>query len=236
MAGPVVAIIPAKARSRRVPNKNMRPFRGRPLLVHTVEQAVKSRLVDEVYVSTEAPEIRELAEACGARVPFLRPPEMSGDEVHSSVPILHMLEELGGAARYSFCVMLLPTTPLRSARTIDEVVQLSTARRSNVLSVTPFGKTLFHLRSVDAEGCLVPVTQKIAYNFQTAVTPELFYLNGSVYCAPVEEVLAHRTFQYGRPVAYVMNELEAIDIDTEEDFLAAERIATLLEEGVRDAT
>jgi CMP-N,N'-diacetyllegionaminic acid synthase len=224
----VVAIIPAKGRSVRVPGKNLRLLAGRPLFAHTIEQARRSRLLHEVYVSTDSEEIKALAEASGAAVPFMRPPELAADDVHGSAPILDMLEKLGGAARYAYCVQLLPTSPLRSAATIDAVVQLSIARAANVLSVTP-GKTVFHLRTVAEDGTLQAVLDQYrgVYNFQSEGT-RVVSLNGAVYCAPVAQLLEHRSFQYGSPLAYVMDPVEAIDIDSERDFQIAERLAELV--------
>ncbi len=232
MTGGVLAVIPAKGFSRRVPNKNMRPFNGRPLIAYTIEQALKSQLVDEVYVSTDSPEIQAFAISCGAQAPFLRPPELSRDEVHGSVPILHMLEQLGGSARYGYCMQLLTTSPLKSARTIDEVVRRSIAARANVLSVTRTGKILDHLRTLASDGRLQAITKQTVYNFQTQDKPELLMINGAVYCAPADELLAHRTFQYGQPIGYLMDPLEAVDIDTELDFVIAERLAGLMTEEV----
>ncbi len=232
MSRRVVAIIPAKGYSRRVPNKNMRLFNGKPLVFYTIEQALKSRLIDELYVSTDQPAIKAYCESCGARVPFLRPAELCRDDVHGSVPILHMLEKLGGAAKYGYCVQLLPTSPLKRAHTIDAVIQLSMARHTNVLSVTPSGKTIFHCRTISPEGILSTITEesKGTYNFQSGDTPEVMYLNGAVYCAPVQELLLHRTFQYGTPVGYPMSQIEALDIDTETDFVIAERLVNLIEQ------
>src|SRR5437870_11731182 len=150
----VIAVIPAKGFSRRVPKKNMRLFNGKPLLFYTIDQALRSRLLDEVYVSTDSPEIQQFAEQCGARVPFLRPAEMAADHVHGSVPILHMLEQLGGSSKYSHCMQLLPSSPLKTSRTIDAVVTLSVERNCNVLSVTPTGRILAHFRTLDGDGRL----------------------------------------------------------------------------------
>ena len=224
-----VAVIPAKGFSRRVPRKNMRLFNGKPLLYYTIDQALRSELLDEVYVSTDSPEIRKFAEDCGARVPFLRPAELAGDHVHGSVPILHMLEQLGGVSKYSHCVQLLPSSPLKTARTIDAVIRLSIERNCNVLSVTPTGRILAHFRTFDSEGRLQPVDKDVVYNFQTQDKPEVYCINGAVYCAPVTELLQHRTFQYGNPVGYRMNPIEAADIDTETDFVITEQLAILVE-------
>jgi len=228
----VVAIIPAKAFSRRVPGKNMRHFNGKPLLYYTVEQALRSRMLDEVYVSTDSPEIQRFAQECGAQAPFLRPAELAADHVHGSVPILHMLEQLGGDSKYSHCVQLLPSSPLKTAKTIDTVVQLSLERNSNVLSVTPTGRILAHFRTFDDAGRLQVVDPEVGFNFQSQDRPEVYCINGAVYCAPVVELLQQRTFQYGNPVGFRMNPIEAADIDTESDFIIAEQLGALIEKGI----
>ena len=214
----------------------MRPFNGRPLVSYTIEQALKSCLIDEVYVSTDNLEIKEHCESCGARVPFLRPAELCRDDVHAVFPLIYTLEKLGGAEKYSYCLQLLPSSPLKTARTIDEVVRLSTEHQRNVLSVTRFSKTLLHLRTMSPTGVLERTTDEVVYNIQTQVRPEVFYLNGAVYSAPVGELLVHRTFQYGEPLGYEMDQIEGFDIDTELDFLIGERIASLIELGSPDAT
>lgn len=214
----------------------MRLFDGKPLLAHTIDQAHKCRTIDEVAVSTDSPEIKEYAESLGAHVPFLRPAELSGDAVHGSVPILHLLEKLGGSSKYAFCVQLLATSPLKKASTIDEVVRLALKRRTNVLSVTPTGKILFHMRTLSEDGTLQSVMTEKKYNLQTQDMPELFAINGAIYCAPVAELLEYRTFQYGNPVAYVMDYLEAFDIDTETDFLTCEKIAAVTDHAILPAS
>jgi len=226
----VAAIIPAKGYSRRVPNKNMRLFLGRPLIVHTIEQALASGTIDDVFVSTDRQDIQSLCESLGARVPFLRDQELCADDVHGSVAILDMLERVGGAGKYVFCVNLLATSPLRKAHTIDAVVRLAQKRQTNVLSVSASGLTSFHLRMIEQSGKLRPLTQEHegVFNVQSGDLPEVYYLSAAAQCAPVEALLRHRTFQYGSPLAYVVDPIEAIDIDTERDFEIAERLAGLV--------
>ena len=226
----VAAIIPAKAYSRRVPNKNVRLFHGKPLVVHTIEQALASETIDDVFVSTDDAEIAALCERHGARVPFLRPLELSANHVHGSAPILDMLERLGGASAYAYCVSLMPTSPLRRAATIDGVVRLAQQRQSNVISVAPSGRTAFHFRLLAADGGLRPLLPEHegVFNVQTDDLPEVYYLNALAHCAPVDALLRHRTFQYGSPLAYQTDPVEAMDIDTERDFAIVERLAGLV--------
>ena len=218
----ILTVIPAKGSSRRLQGKNMRLLAGKPLLRHTLDQAQGSTLVDDLYVSTDSEEIRDYCAATGALVPFLREGEHAADDVHASVPVLDMLERLGGTDRYSHCVMLLPTAPLRTSADIDAVIRLSVERQTNVVSVCPLGKSLFHLRSLDRDGCLVPVTPKVRLNLQSQDVPPLYLLNGSVYCAPTGPLLQARTFHYGRPLAHVMQPEASIDIDTQHDLHMAQ--------------
>lgn len=208
----------------------MRPLNGRPLLAYTIEAAVRSTAIHDVFVSTDSPEIQALAEQLGARVPYLRPPELCEDHVHGSVPIIHMLEHMGGAGRYDYCVQLLPTSPFKTTATIDAIVGTSIERRANVLSVTPTGKMLLHYRTLDEQGRLYLTGGSTAVNFQAGDAPEVYTLNGAIYCAPVPELLQYRTFQYGNPVGCPMHPLEAFDIDTELEFRMAERLSGLVEE------
>jgi CMP-N,N'-diacetyllegionaminic acid synthase len=226
----VVAIIPAKRLSRRVPNKNMRLFHGKPLLGRTIEQALASETIDEVFVSTDDAAIQSFSEGCGARVPFLRPLELSADDVHGSRPVLDMLERIGGAAEYGYCVMLLPTCPLRKTCSIDGVIRLARERRTNVLSVAASGRTTFHFRVMSPSGELRPLLPEHegVFNLQTGDAADVYHVTPLAQCAPVDSLLRHRTFQYGSPLGYVTDPVEAIDIDTERDFEIAERLAGLV--------
>jgi len=214
----VVIIIPAKSFSRRLPGKNLRFLNNKPLIHYTIEAALESQLATDVFVTTDSLEVKAYSEKIGARVPYIRSSHLSGDDIHASVPVLDMLEKLGGRDAYSYCVMLLPTSPLRSTKTIDGVIRLALERRTNVLSVSPLSKTLFHLRTFSDDGRLRRVTRETIYNIQTEDAPGLFYINGACYCAPTEDLLKYRTYQYGDPVGYKMDLLESIDVDTEQDF------------------
>ncbi len=222
----VIGIIPAKGYSRRVARKNMRVLNGHPLIFYTIQNVLKSDLLDvkNVFVSTDSEEISAYCADFGILTRCPRLPEHSGDNVHSSVPLLDLLKKLGGAGAYSHCVQLLPTYPLRTTSTLDRVIELSLSRNTNVLTVTPVGKGLLHLRTVSPDGCLNTITEQTTYNFQSQDVPELHYINGVVYCAPTKELQKNRTFQYGTPTAYLLDKFESLDIDTEADLKMAGRL------------
>jgi CMP-N,N'-diacetyllegionaminic acid synthase len=114
-----VGLIPARAGSKRVPGKNVRMLGGRPVIAYAIASALDSGVLDAVIVSTESPEIAELARAFGAEVPFLRPTEMAGDRSPDIEWIRHLLATLEGEGRAWDCYAILrPTSPFRRPETI----------------------------------------------------------------------------------------------------------------------
>jgi CMP-N-acetylneuraminic acid synthetase len=122
----VLAVIPARAGSKGIPGKNIRPLNGRPLLAYSVDAARESRTVTRVVVSTDDEEIARVAREAGAEVPFLRPAALAGD----AVPMLDTLQQVVAALKSAdaYCpdiiVLLQPTSPLRTAAHVDAAVTL----------------------------------------------------------------------------------------------------------------
>jgi len=220
----VVAIIPAKAESIRLPGKNLLSFAGKPLVTHTIEQALASSEVDKVYVSTDSDEIASIARSLGAEVPFMRPAFLSEPDVHSIMPILHLLEATGAINDFNYVMMLLPTCPLRQVNQINEISKLAKKTESNVLSLVDTGKTQYHFRTIDNEGYAINLFGEVPPNFQHGDSSKIYSLNASCYCGPMEGLIKHKTFHFGKPKAYPMDEVTGIDIDTLEQFQIAEML------------
>lgn len=225
--GSVVAVIPAKANSTRLPGKNMRSFAGKPLVAYTIEQALASGEVDKVYVSTDSEEIADLARSLGADVPFLRHAELSLPNVHALFPIIDLLERTGASTKFNYAMMLLPTCPLRRVGDIDEIAKLAQAKHANVLSVVDLGKTVYHLRTIDENGQLKTVVDGVSRNFQHGDSGHVYALNASCYCGPMPELLQQQSFHAGNPFAYPMDEVTGMDIDTLAQFEKAEHLYQL---------
>lgn len=120
----VIAIIPARGGSKRVPHKNMQPLAGKPLVVHSVEHALAASTVDAVYVSTEDPGIAEVSRAAGARV-VERPESISTDTATSESALLHVLDTVTESGRNDpdLVVFLQCTSPVRKKDDIDNAVR-----------------------------------------------------------------------------------------------------------------
>src|SRR6266849_842542 len=133
-----LAIIPARAGSKRLPRKNLLPFRGRPMLAYTIEAARDSRCFDRVVVSTEDDEIAGVARTAGAAV-FKRSPELATDTARVTDVCLDVLagEERAGRS-YDVFACLHATAPLRRAEDIVAVVSLIECGAEFAMAVTTY--------------------------------------------------------------------------------------------------
>ena len=116
----IVALIPARSGSRRVPDKNIRPLAGHPLLAYTIAAARQSHVFSAVVVSTDSERYAEIARYYGAEVPFLRPPEFAGDLSPDIEWLEYTLKQFKDQGRAYDCFSILrPTSPFRQAETIQ---------------------------------------------------------------------------------------------------------------------
>ena len=116
----VVALIPARSGSKRVPDKNIRPLAGHPLIAYTIAAALGSGIFNDVMVSTDSEHYAEIAKYYGAQVPFLRPVELAGDQSPDFEWLQYTLSRLRETGRSYDCFSILrPTSPFRMPATIQ---------------------------------------------------------------------------------------------------------------------
>ena len=206
----VLAIIPARAGSRRLPGKNLLALHGKPLLAWTIEAALTSRAVTRTVVSTEDEAIAACARRSGAQVPVMRPAELAQDDTHGMLPILHTLEWLRDHESYDpeIVVVLQPTSPLRTAADIDAALEPLRADATCVASVTLVSRASW-LRVMS------PAKQ---LSRALAGDEPIYMLNGAIYGARTGLIHATRTMDDGSAVAYVMPRDRSVDIDEQSDF------------------
>ena len=103
----IVAVIPARGGSKRIPKKNIRPFSGKPIIAYSIAAARDSFLFDRILISTDDPEIAAVARAWGGETPFIRPPELSDDFTGTDPVVAHAIEWLtsqGNEVTFACCV------------------------------------------------------------------------------------------------------------------------------------
>lgn len=119
----MIAIIPARGGSKRIPRKNIRLFHGKPIIAYSIDVALKSKLFDRVIVSTDDDEIAEVARQFGAEVPFMRPRELANDFATTQVVIEHAikcLQKAGQNVEYVCCIYA--TSPFMTVQQLFEAV------------------------------------------------------------------------------------------------------------------
>lgn len=221
----MLAVIAARGGSRGLPRKNVLPFRGRPLIGWTIAAAQASRRIDRLILSSDDPEIIALAEELGCAAPFRRAPELSGDAAASIDVVLDALDRVPG---HDIVVLLQPTSPLRAAADIDGALErMSAAGAASCVSVREALSHPWLAFGQDPEGRLAPFTSvPEGASLRRQDLPSAWVLNGAVYAADAAWLGRERTFiRPGETVAWEMPADRSADIDTLEDFRAAERLA-----------
>lgn len=220
-----LVVIPARGGSQGIPGKNLIQLQGKPLIAHTIAAALNAPAVTRVVVSIDDLQIAEAARKHGADVPFMRPANISGGEVHAVAAPLHALEWLKENEGYipERIVMLLPTSPLRRAEHVQAAIELfESGKAPAVVSVVELEKQLPHLRRIVAGGVLEPVVPLATCNVQRQDLESLYALNGSIYVTSPDQLLTHRTFHLPGAVAFPMLPRFSVDINTPEDLMLAE--------------
>lgn len=216
----VLAIIPARGGSKGIPRKNIRPLAGKPLIAYNIEQALRSRLITRLVVSTDDAEIAAVARQYGAEVVW-RPAEISGDTASSEAALLHCLEHLNETEGYrpDLLVFLQCTSPLTLAEDMDGTVQaLLDQGADTALAVIPFHYFLWRQGADDATGI----------NHDKHVRPlrqerQPQYLEtGAVYVMRVAGLVQSRHRFFGKTALYEMPAERRLEIDDPVDFQVAE--------------
>lgn len=226
----MLGVIPARGGSKSIPRKNLKSVAGKPLIAYALEAALKSKLLDRVIVSTEDQEIARVAKSYGAEVPFIRPEELTRDEV-SIIPVVQhamkRLEESEGW-RADVIASIQPTSPLIEATDIDSAIdKLIKTGCDSVVSVCKIvhGHPYWAMR---LEGDrLTPLNPEGYRYLQKQDLPSFYVLNGALYVRRREilENWSGRDFALGEDVrAIVMDEAKSMDIDTPLDLIVAENL------------
>ena len=216
----LLAIIPARFGSVRLPQKNILPFASKPLLSWTILEAQKVPRIDSIIVSTESALVRNLALDYGASVPSLRNLETASDHATSFEVISEVVNQ---NVNYDSIVFLQPTSPLRTHLDIDLALDIFEEFNSPVVSLCKSRENPFWTFEMRSDGRLRSLfPEKLKERSQDL--PSSYGLNGAIYIDHASDYLRHKNFIRDETLGYVMDEASSIDIDTKEDFDRAEAI------------
>jgi len=220
----ILALIPARSGSKRLPGKNIKPIWGKPLIAWTIEEAKKSKYIDRIIVSTDTEEIAEISEKYGAEIPFLRPKELAGDRVTGTKVVLHAIEWMEKHDKtYDILMLLQPTSPLRAALDMHNAIKLLFERRVGaIVSVCELEHhPSWGTNTLSEGGCMKdfvkPGTDKTRQEFD-----KFYRINGAIYLAHIDYIKKQKSFFGNETFAYIMPQEKSVDIDSEMDFKLAE--------------
>jgi N-acylneuraminate cytidylyltransferase len=225
----IVALIPARSGSKRVPGKNVRRLGAHPVLAYTIASALDSRVFDDVIVSTDDDEYASIARHYGASVPFMRPPALAGDGSPDIEWIEHTVSQLAAAGRRFDCFGLLrPTSPFRMASTIQRAWSAFTAEQG-VDSLRAVERCQQHPGKmwIVRGRRMMPLlpygpAEQPWHSSQTQTLPEVYVQNASLEIAWTRVVSDSRTIAGHVVMPFFTEGLEGFDVNTPDDWMLAE--------------
>jgi len=225
----ILATICCRGGSKGVPSKNIRLLQGTPLIGHTILQAQKSQLIDDLIISTDSKEIADTAKQFGAKVPFLRPDGLATDTVSKWPVFIHALEfyEKEYGQEVDYLVDLDVTVPLKEHFDIDSAIKLALSRKDVDVVITgyePERNPYFNMMEISDEGYaeIVKKSQKPIVRRQDA--PVVYSLSPAAYVVKKSALYNFEHWSKAKCLISPMPRERAIDIDTEIDFSLVEFI------------
>lgn len=218
----VLAYIPARAGSKRLPGKNIKDFMGKPLIAYAIEQALAMPFIDRVIVDTESEEIAAIAKQYGADVPFLRPNELAQDDSNVIDTIIYTLDRLKEDEGYvpTHLLILQTTSPLREPEDIErswkKILETDATAVITVCQIHP------KLYNVDDEDTLHLVNNSDNTSTNAQAWDDGFIPNGGVFITAVPELYSERTVMTKNTKAVVCPNWRSVDVDIPEEWAMAE--------------
>jgi CMP-N-acetylneuraminic acid synthetase len=216
-----LAVITARAGSKRLPGKNITDLGGVPLIAWTIRAALTSGLFRRVIVSTENVEIATASQAAGAEVPFERPAHLATSEARSVDVVRHALDATSTQGSFA---LLQPTSPFRNAHHLLEAAERFAASPAASLVSVVKGKPLTWQFSVDAEGRMTRVRTEGALVHRCEDAAPLHTPNGAIYLCHADRLRADDSLFFDDTLGYAMSQIDSLDIDDPEDLALARAV------------
>ncbi|AOP33667.1 hypothetical protein A0128_07325 [Leptospira tipperaryensis] len=224
----VLGVIVARGGSKGVPGKNLKLLNGLPLIRYSIDAAKNAKKLTDFLVSTDSNEIADFAKDSGALVPFVRPNDLANDVISPMYAVLHakkMMESQG--KEYDAILMLQPTAPFRMSDDIDGAISLlESTKADSVISVVDVGS--YHparMKYLEGDRLIDPPFCEAYENQRRQELKPMYIRNGAIYLTK-NSILEGESFKGKDCRAWVMSWQRSVNIDTQEDFLYAEWLAT----------
>jgi len=221
----IVALIPARSGSKRVPDKNIRELNGHPLIAYTITAAIKSGIFSDVIVSTDSLDYKNVADHYGAHVPFLRPDRYAGDKSPDIEWVTHALAELKNSGKnYKYFSILRPTSPFRKAGTIvrawsdfSKNVLADSLRAVEKCSQHP--AKMWYIQENFMKSVMMGDNNGIPWHSnQYQALPEIYVQNASLEISKTSNVFENKSISGDKIMSFITNNFEGFDLNQPYDW------------------
>lgn len=221
----ILTLIPARRDSKGIPGKNWKLLCNKPLIGYSIQTALAVSNKEDICISTNSPEIVELANfEYGLTVPFVRPEELSTDESPTRLTILHALEYYKNAKgiEYDAVLLLQTTSPFRKPKFVEECIELF--QKETVEMVVSVNESelnpYYNLYSEDENGY---IKRAINSNYtRRQECPPVYLINGSIYVIDAKSIKSKEIHEFEKVIKYIMPSEFKVDLDSPKDWALAE--------------
>jgi CMP-N-acetylneuraminic acid synthetase len=223
-----LALIPARSGSKRLPGKNLRSFLGVPLICWSIRFAQSMDRFDKIMVSTDSSEIASASREAGIEVPYLRPASLATDTASSAEVVIDIItKERQSGRSYDLVALLQPTSPMREAsRWHEAFARIERGDCDAVIGVAPVRNHPFHVFHWEKGVALKPFSDLQKLHLRSQELPEAVYVSGNMYLIRPAVLERYKAFFPQRTSGVLCDQpYEAVDIDTEADWVVAEALA-----------
>ena len=226
-----ICIIPARGGSKRIPKKNIRDFNGKPVIAYSIEAAIESNLFDRVIVSTDDPNIANIAKEYGAEVPFIRPNNLSGDYIGTDDVVSHAVQWVNNNdSKVEYVCCIYATAPFILKKYLLKGYQL--LRKSDAIfsfSVTSFSFPIQRAIKINKTGIITPIFEEDILKRSQDVD-EAYHDAGQFYWGRADAFSTSGSLYSGIALPVMLPRYLVQDLDTEEDWERAELMYKVLEQ------
>jgi pseudaminic acid cytidylyltransferase len=220
----IVAIIPARAGSKRIPGKNIKLFDGQPIIAYSIKAAAASGLFDRIIVSTDSTRIADVARSYGAQVPFMRPDRLADDFTPTADVVLHALDWLEANASLPeyFCCIYAAAPFVQPDYLKAGLERLRAAKdTATAFAVTSFAYPIYRALGMDEKGRIKMIWPEHRQTRSNDL-PEAYHDAGQFYWGRSRKFLTEKSLFAKNAVPVILPRYLVQDIDTPEDWKTAE--------------
>ena len=226
-----ICMIPARGGSKRIPRKNIKVFNGKPIIAYSIEAALESNCFDQVIVSTDDNEIAEVAKTYGAKVPFIRPSELSNDYAGTIPVVKHTIEWLEGHNKIidNVCCLYATAPFIQSQAISKSFQQLLESKADYCFSVTSFAFPIQRSIRITQDN-KVNMFYPENFNVRSQDLEEAYHDAGQFYWGKAQAFKDELPIFSETASPYILPRYLVQDIDTMEDWIRAEAMHRVLQE------